>query len=178
MRLSTAQDLSFQDLPYICLPLFAQVEVERYLNGRLSCYEISNLDQFISNKTAHSARDQLDSLISKIGDGWIFLVYLMNGDIPPEALMSLNVNIETEANRKGLEAENWLPHPSLYGLAKFNIELIIQRLTYHERIYGVTDTISDKQAREELWHKEKTDLSQQDSFCELSDLSEGAVQLE
>jgi len=175
MRLSTAQDLSFQDLPYICLPLFAQVEVEHCLRGGFSCHEISNVNQFISNATTGVRREQQDSLLSKIGDAWVFLVYVSRSELPPEPLVSLSTSLNIDRDRAGLQVEHWTVHPGLTDSVKFSAELLIQRLTYHERIYGVPHTISDKQPREELWPKKQTGISQQESFCELSDLSDGAV---
>lgn len=158
MRLSTAQDLSFQDLPYICLPLFAQAEVEHYFNGRFSCNEISNVNQFISTMAPSLAPEQLDSLISKIGDGWIFLVYSVTDDLPAEPLISLQTNLNVEKNRRGLEVEHWVTHPALRGAAKFSAELLIQRLTYHERVYGVTHVHHETNVGEHQWHAQKTQV--------------------
>lgn len=152
MRLSTAQDLSFQDLPYIYLPLIAQGMIERYLSGDFSNKEVNNVNQFISSWNKNISREQLDSLITKISDAWVFLVNPMLATSPGETLVSLKTNLDVEQGKQGLQIEDWIINPELTGTAKFSAELLIQRLTYHERIYGVTQlTNTDENASKQKW---------------------------
>lgn len=113
MRLVTAQELSFQDLPHISLPFIAQAEIKLYYS-----------DENYSDK------------MSKVNDLELFLVSPSLSESLTDTLVSLKYNLDIEDEVRGHNAEHWQVHPQLIGLAKFNAELLIQRLTYQERIYG------------------------------------------
>lgn len=175
MQLTTAHDMSFQDLTNICLPFIAQAEVERYFAGGLQYNEINNLDKFLSNTNARVSRDKLTNLLSKINDAEVFLVNSSTKISLSDSLVSLRTNLEIEQDRKGLNVEHWQVHPQLRGIAKFNAELLIQRLTYHERVYGVSCRIKDKQAQIQRWQELRNSLSQRKSLKELSGQIDEAV---
>ena len=173
MRLTTAHDMSFQDLSNICLPFIAQAEVERYFTGGLQYNVINNLDKFLSNTSV--SRDKLNHLLSKINDAEVLLVYSSIKMTLSDTLVSLKTNLEIEQDRKGLNVEHWQVHSQLSGIAKFNAELLIQRLTYHERVYGVSRIIKDKQAQAQQWQEQRDSMSQRKSLKELSGLIDEAT---
>lgn len=177
MRLATAQELSFQDLPNISLPFIAQAEIERYITGGLCYSRISNLNQFIAHTNTRVPREQVNKLLAKINDAEVFLVYPSISESLSDTLVRLKTNLEVEQDRKGLKAEHWQVHQQLSGLAKFNAEILIQRLSYHERVYGVSRIIIDKQTQEQFRQEQGGNLPQRKSLTELSHLIDGAVPL-
>lgn len=164
MRLSTAQELSFQDLANICLPFIAQAEVERCLMSGNSCDDIRNVNQFISYTIPRVAREQLNNLLNKISEAEIFLVYPFIDMAQSIRLVSLKNNLEVGQDKKGLKVEHWQIHPQLSGLAKFNAELLIQRLTYQERVYGTAHLNQKKYLLEQ-----EVQAPKRRSLSELSD---------
>lgn len=174
MRLATAQDLSFQDLPHIVLPFIAQAEIERYFIDGLRFSGISNINKFIPNTLTRTSQDQLNKLLTKVNNAEVFLVYSSIGESLSDTLVSIKTNLEVEQDRKGLKVEHWQVHPQLSGFAKFNAEILIQRLTYHERVYGVTHIIQDKQERAQQWAEQQNQVPQRKSLSELSQLIDDA----
>ena len=140
MRLVTAQKLSFQDLPHISLPFIAQAEIKRYYSDENYFDDMSNVNEVLeaTDFTFPSEElEQLTHLTAKVNDLELFLVSPSLSESLTDTLVSLKENIEVEDEVRGHNAEHWQVHPQLIGLDKFNAELLIQRLTFFQRVYGV-----------------------------------------
>lgn len=130
MRLITSQELRFQDLPNISLPYIAQAAIESH------SMEILNAEKFMDEPSSTFSKISLAKLSTKISEVEILLVSQALSESITDTLVSLKDDINTEECKKGHNVEHWDVHPQLRGLAKFNAELLIQRLTFHQRVYG------------------------------------------
>ena len=138
MRLVTAQELRFQDLPHISLPFIAQAEIKRYYNSENYLDKMSNVSKVLDSVNfTFPIEEQLTHLTTKVNDLELFLVSPSLSESITDTLVRLKENIEAEEKFRGLNPEHWQVHPQLIGLAKFNAELLIQRLTFFQRVYGV-----------------------------------------